>query len=137
MKYTIEHDIDKGFCLVNVSGELRRPQDSIDLQNVAVEIRSQNGCNRFLYDMSDATIKGSGIKTFEVGVAPLEKGFETDYTIGLVYSGKMDDHMFMENVLVNRGYRVRVFDNVHSAVEWLSSSKDNPVPNHNQLGRDL
>jgi hypothetical protein len=126
MKYIIDRDTNRGFCEVSVSGDLRRPDDSIALQKIALDVRSQKRCNRFLFDMSQAVIKGGLIKAYEVGVAPDEKGLDRNFTIALVYSGDMEEHIFMENVLVNRGYSVRVFDNVNAAIEWLTPTGDNP-----------
>jgi hypothetical protein len=125
MKYTIDRASNRGFCVIRVSGEHRRPDDSITLQKLASDIRSKDGCNRFLFDMSQADIKGEGIETFKVGVAPVEKGLDRNFTIALVYSGSLKEHKFMENVLVNRGYKVRVFDNVDAAIEWLTPTENN------------
>ena len=125
MKYTVDHDRYRGFCVISVSGEHRRPEDSITLQKLASDIRTKDGCNRFLFDMREADIKGDGIKTFKTGVAPEEKGLDRNFAIALVYSGSMKEHKFMENVLVNRGYNVRVFDHLDTAVEWLTPTGDN------------
>jgi hypothetical protein len=125
MRYTINHDINKGVCVVTVSGELKRPDDSIRLQELAYNFRSKKGCKRFLFDMSQANIIGQGYDTFQVGVAPVEKGADRSFAIALVYSGNMQEHEFMENVLVNRGFNVRVFDNINVAFEWLAPKLDN------------
>ena len=41
MKYTVEHDRSSGYCLVRVSGEHKRPEDSLTLQGLAQKIRSE------------------------------------------------------------------------------------------------
>ena len=120
MEYTIEHEKPHGVCVVRVSGEHRRPEDSIVLQEVARNIRSESGCKRFLYDMRHANITGSTMDTFFTGTSPAEKQFERDFRIALVYSGSMTDHNFMETVVVNRGYILRVFSDLEDATSWLS-----------------
>ena len=119
MQYTIENDETLGICIVRVSGENRRPDDSKVLQKVANDIRSKSGCTRFLYDMQQANIIGSTMDTFFTGIEPFKKQFERDFRIALVYSGSMDDHKFMEDVVVNRGYTLRVFSDIEEATSWI------------------
>ena len=62
------------------------------------------------------TISGA----FFTGLRPEREGFERDYLIALVYSEILEDHKFMEDVLVNRGYQVRIFDDINKAFKWLN-----------------
>jgi len=123
MEYSIEHNEPEGICIVRVSGDHKRPDDSRVLQEVAREIRSETGCNRFLYDMRKAIVSGSTMDTFETGVTPLKEKFERDFRIALVYSGNLDDHRFMENIVVNRGYVLRVFSEIEEATLWLTDGR--------------
>lgn len=51
---------------------------------------------------------------------PVDQDYkQTSQKIALVYSGDLTDHGFMENVAVNRGYRLKVFDQIDKAIEWL------------------
>ena len=120
MEYTIKHNEDLGSFMVTVCGEHRRPDDSIVLQELARNTRSESGCSRFLFDMREATIIGSTLDIFCTGTNPVEQKFEHDFRIALVYSGNMHDHNFMENVVVNRGYVLRVFPDIEEATSWLS-----------------
>jgi len=119
MNYTIEHDVPHDVCIVRVSGEHMRPADSFELQELARNIRSEYGCTRFLFDMRQANITGSTFDTYVTGKNPEEKQFERDFKIALVYSGGMDFHRFMEDVVVNRGYTLRVFSDFDEAMFWL------------------
>lgn len=120
MEYTIEHEQPYAVCVVRVTGEHKRPGDSIVLQEVARKIRSETGCKRFLYDMRKANITCNTMDTYVTGIYPAEKQFEYDFRIALVYSGRMVDHYFMENVVGNRGYTLRVFSDIEWATSWLS-----------------
>ena len=121
MKYTIEQDRSKGICVIRISGEHKRPEDSFVLQGIALDIRRQTGCTSFLYDMRGATITGKTMDILDTAEAPAKQEYARDFTIALVYSGDMKDHAFMETVSVNHGYSLRVFSNIEEATLWLSS----------------
>jgi len=65
--------------------------------------------------------KGSAftMEIYNIGTASDDEGFERDFSIALVYSGNMADHEFMENVVVNRGYNLRVFEDIEETISWL------------------
>jgi len=125
MEYTIEFDEVKELCNVHVTGRVKRPEDSQVLQKLARDLGIEHGCQRFLYDMRQAEIIGGTLETYTVGTVPVD----TDHTqmrqrIALVYAGDLTDPKFMETVAVNRGYQVRVFDNLENALEWLGPKKN-------------
>ena len=45
--------------------------------------------------------------------------------IALLYADHLADHKFLEDVAVNRGYLLRVFDQMDKALEWLTSKEEN------------
>ena len=119
MKFSVEHNDSDGICIVSVHGEHKRPADTILLQNLAQDIRHEKGCVKFIYDMREASITGTISDTFKTGLRPGKEGFERDFRIALVYSEILEDHKFMEDVLVNRGYQVRTFNDIDKAIIWL------------------
>jgi hypothetical protein len=120
MKYTYHFDEASGICTVHVTGKHRRPEDSMTLQQFARSFGDEHGCRRFLFDMTKAEIVGGTGDTFKTGTVPGDKNHkQTMQKISLVYSGDLADHKFMENVAVNRGYQLRVFDRLDKAIEWL------------------
>lgn len=126
MKYTFKFNEAKGICMVHVTGQHKRPDDSMALQKLARDLGNEHGCQRFLFDMTQADIISSTMGTFTTGTVPVD----TDHTqvrqrIALVYSGDLSDPRFMENVAVNRGYQLRVFDRIDDAMEWLNPKSDN------------
>jgi hypothetical protein len=46
----------------------------------------------------------------------------SDYAVAPVYTGEMREHRFMELVAMNRGYRLKVFDNLDEGLHWLRDS---------------
>ena len=108
MKYNIKYNKKTGICLVEVSGNVRRPEDSMKLQKVALEHRIKQGYSRFLFDMRRAKIISSTLKTFETGIAAQTQGL------------KQYDYNTEIQVFINRGYNVHVTNNIEEAIEWLS-----------------
>jgi hypothetical protein len=118
--YIINEPEREGICIVRVSGELRRPDDSRVLQNLASETMLQKSVQRFLFDMREATIVGDTMGAYQAGVEPVMQGLRVaDFKVALVYSEIQSEHQFMETVLVNRGFSVRVFTDMDEALAWL------------------
>lgn len=124
MEYTFEHDKDRGVCIVSISGEHRRPSDAKVLQDFACDFGARYGCGRFLFDMREATIIGGTVDTYRTGAQPDTDGVPRGQSkTAIVYSGDMAEHKFLETVVSNRGYVLRVFDDFDEALEWLTASE--------------
>ena len=126
MKYTTQFDEGSGICTICVTGEHKRPEDSLALQQFARDFGDERGCDLFLFDMTKAEITGGTMATFQTGTVPTDPDHkQVKQKIALVYSGNMADPKFMEDVAVNRGYLLRVFNEIDKAIEWLG-----PEENH-------
>lgn len=122
MEYTTEFNDTKEICTVRVTGRHKRPDDSMLLQQLALDIGDEHGCQRFLFDMTQAEIIAGIMETFEVGTVPIDHDQKMlRNRVALVYKGDLSQHKFMETVAFNRGYRMRVFaeDEMDQALEWL------------------
>jgi hypothetical protein len=122
MDYSIAYDERADICTVTVTGRIKRPDDSVALQKLAPILRDKHGCSKFVFDMRDARISGSTMAIFEAGRAPADKNMPRDFKIALVYSKVTEDDKFMETVLVNRGYKLRVFESLERAVDWMGKA---------------
>ena len=125
MKHTTEFDTESGICTVFVTGILKRPDDSIKLQRFAREFGSKNNCNLFLFDLRKAEINGSLLDTYTAATVPedVDKS-QVKQKIALVYNDKItEEEKFLENVAVNRGYNLRVFNQLEEAMKWLTMNK--------------
>jgi len=126
MEYSTEFDESKGICTVRVTGRHERPQDSAVLQQFARDFGEECGCQKFLFDMRQAEITGGTMDIFETGTVPVDPDRrQTQQKIALLYTSNLSDHKFMETVAVNRGYQIRVFDEMDKALGWLGVTKDN------------
>ena len=121
MEYTSEFDTANELCVITVTGRVVRPRDSILLQQFARDFEQARRCYKFLFDMRQAEIIGGTMDTFEAGTVPADRDrlVRPQYSIALLYSGDLFNHKFMEAVAVNRGYNLRVFDDIDNAMEWL------------------
>ena len=125
MKYTFQFNKDTGICTVRVTGINKRPDDSIVLQQFACDFADENGCRLFLFDMTQAEIIGGTMATFDTGTVPVDPDHtHAGQKIALVYSECTHDEKFLENVAVNRGFQLRVFDETDKALEWLKPKED-------------
>ncbi len=121
MEYKHTYDDQTGVCTVSVFGEHRRPDDSIELQQFARSFREENGCGRFLFDMTEAHITGVNMDMYKIAIEPGNQGFDRDdFKVALLHSGDISEQKFMETVLVNRGYDFRIFNNIRKAYDWLT-----------------
>lgn len=124
MEYTTRHETDRGICAVAVTGTVQRPHDSVTLQQYARDFGSEHDCRRFLFDLTRAQIVGSTTDSFQAGTVPADADrSQRAQAIALVYAPGTGDQTFMETVAVNRGYNVRVFNDIHEAREWLATSQ--------------
>ena len=127
MKYTTQYNSDLGICTVTVTGKHKRPDDSVLLQQFARDFGKEHGCSRFLFDMTQAKIIGTTLDTLQTGTVPADTDNKQEsQQIALVYARDLDEHKFLENVAVNRGYNVQVFDQIEKAICWLISKENNP-----------
>ena len=121
MEYKHTYDDQTGICTINVTGECRRPDDSMELQQFARSFRKENGCGRFLFDMTESHVIGVNMDMYKVAVEPANQNFDRDdFRVAMLYSGDISEQKFMETVLVNRGYDFKIFNNIGKAHYWLT-----------------
>ncbi len=122
MEYTTEFDEVNKICIISVTGQHRRPDDSIAIQKFVRDYHNEKGCNRFLIDMRKAQIIGGETDTFSIGTVPVDtdqKMKKTPHKVALVYSSTNVSEIFLEKVAVHRGYNLKVFSKIDKAIEWF------------------
>lgn len=126
MEYATEFDEAKGICTIHVTGRHKRPEDSRTLQQLQGDITDKQGYQRFLVDMTQAEIIANTMDTFDTGTVSVDPdGKQRRQKIALLYAGNLAEHKFLENVAVNRGYQLQIFDQKHLALEWLNAREEN------------
>ena len=123
MEYHYDYEHDSGICTVNVTGDHKRPEDTVLLQQFARDFGKEHDCDCFLFDMTGATITGNFLDTFKAGTVPDDKDYmQIKQKVALLYLTITEDCKFLEDVAVNRGYQLRVFDQLEIAINWLKVS---------------
>ncbi|KPK12447.1 MAG: hypothetical protein AMJ68_02095 [Acidithiobacillales bacterium SG8_45] len=118
MKYTVE--ILPRLVQINVTGTVRRPQDSLKLQEISDALFDQHDITRHLFDFLDAEILSDDSSSYDAGAAPAIRGFEHEgRRVALLYREITAQDRMMERVLNEYGYQVKVFDDSDDALEWL------------------
>ena len=120
MEHTYESDGDIEICTVRVTGTFTRPQDAVEIEGVVCNLHHELRCSRFLIDMTEAHIVSTLMNTFKAGNPPDEmRNTLKALRVAALYSELSEDHRFLENVAVNQGFTMYVFDERDKAVEWL------------------
>jgi len=117
MPYSIHYDKEISCIMVVVDGEL----DIALLQRMASEtatITNRQDCRLILNDLR----KAKPSKVFEVYKMPeiaAQSGINQSYRRALVVGDKAPDFHFLETVFINRGNKVKMFENFEEARDWL------------------
>ncbi|MHC4624374.1 MAG: hypothetical protein ACYS4W_10795 [Planctomycetota bacterium] len=96
--------------------------DSKSVKEYAKEIigtASKHNCKRFLNDMREAQLDLSTIEIYEIPGFLDAAGLDRTSKRALVVSRQPEDYRFFENVSINRGYNVKVFEDMDEAMNWL------------------
>ncbi|PHS06471.1 MAG: hypothetical protein COA78_14255 [Blastopirellula sp.] len=119
MDYTAEIDREKNLYTICVTGDYERPKDAIALQKATNELREKHEINRFLIDYREARITGGTMDAYDSAMAANQTMIPFKFKLAFVYRGDMSVPKFMEDVVVNMGYQLRVFDDIDLAKKWL------------------
>lgn len=121
MKYVQEFDTDSGICTLRVSGDFVRPADAFEIERITANLHGELGCFRFLVDMTNAHIVSGTMDTFASSNPPRElTAILRKVRVAALYVELTEDHRFLENVAVNRGLMLHVFDGRDEAIRWLT-----------------
>lgn len=124
MEYTTEFDEVNEIIIIRVKGEYHRPEDSLTIQKFVRKFYNKRGCCRFLIDMRQTQIIGETMDVFVTGSVPVDTDLRmkmTPHKVALVYSSINIEQRFLEEVAVNRGYNIKVFEKIDKAIEWLKT----------------
>lgn len=120
MKYTSKFDKKKNICIIHVTGEYHRYKESEELKRFTINFSSEHGCSRFLINMTQAKIIESTFQTFKAAQPQKDIFYKLlKLKTAFLYNTITTEETFLENVAVNRGLQVKVFDVFDKAIEWL------------------
>jgi hypothetical protein len=118
MPWSIEYNADLKIISVTCSGEWTPEQDSRMLAELKHTSESR-GCLSFLIDFRMVRFKFEFMSIYNRAEIYEGMQFSKDTRAALVVTKLMDNHSFYENVCVNRGFKVRLFESLEKATRWL------------------
>jgi hypothetical protein len=126
MEYTFEIDNVSNICTVRITGSYHRSTHSPELKQFACDLYKEKGCRHFLFDMTNAHMASRTIDTFSAAnpKAEMEEALRHHRT-AILLSEITEDDRFFETVAVNRGFQLRIFNEIDKAMEWLKPKKSN------------
>jgi hypothetical protein len=125
MKYTSEFDTVNNFCRVCVTGIFHSPEDGTELKQFARNFYAQHGCQHFLFDMTRVGPPPDIMTAFNEGSPQGEMAQSLQpFKVAVLYPAITKVERFFENVAVNRGFRVNVFDDLNKAIEWVKPKSE-------------
>jgi len=120
MDYTFERLDSTDIGIIRVTGEFRSPEDGMKLQALSIRLHAELNVRRFIYDLTRRTFSSACMEAFATANPPVEMGRQLRRLRGaIIFSGLTDHERFLENVAMNRGYLLRVFDDMDQAMLWL------------------
>ena len=119
MKYVVEHDSQRQFVCMVVTGNYHRNSDAFVMLEVIHDISEKFHITHVLFDMRKAIIHGDIVDTYEFADKIMDKRDYFGIKMASVYSKISENEFFMEYVLNNRGLTFRPFEFYDDAMDWL------------------
>lgn len=120
MAWSISFNPELKVIEVKSSGTWDAEQDARMLQELKSK-SDQHTCQLYLIDHSEAKLNFRLIAIYDRPTIYEQLNITKKARAALIMDKIGEDHLFFENVCVNRGFNVRVFDSRDNAVEWLLS----------------
>jgi hypothetical protein len=117
--FSCRHDPERGVVVGYFTGSLNKKSIKAYAREAA-RLLKKNRCGLFLNDLSHAAFDFSTMEIYDLSdnLATLGLGKNVSKRAILV-SQKTPDHVFFENVCVNKGFNVLVFTDLREALAWL------------------
>jgi hypothetical protein len=120
IKYLDEHDIVR----ISWHGLFSGPRDAPSMMNQARPVLEGHACTRILFDFGEAQIVDSTLRTYETGSRAKDLGYDQKFKAAILYSQDEKKHAFVETVMRNRRYNIRIFQDESTAISWLTDKGD-------------
>jgi len=118
MPWTISHLPEKRLLTVKTSGTLEKSSLRSMTADLCETLRQQP-CKGVFIDYSAAVIRLHLHELYDRPKVIEELGFPREVKVAILFPEVNADAQFLENVYVNAGFPVRVFQDSQAAMEWL------------------
>jgi hypothetical protein len=126
MAHELKTEVDGDILRVTASGT-RDPETVAAVAHEIAALCSEKGIPKALIDVSRLEGKLGTLDAFSLVVKHFPALRELSQLEGVAVLDKElteERHRFLENVAVNRGFNIRMFDDADKAMEWLRSEPD-------------
>jgi hypothetical protein len=124
MELSTAFDKEKDIFIVHVMGEYRRPYNGFEAQRLVINSFAEHGCRRVLLDLTQAEIIAGTLSTYQTANPEPEVAQELrKFSFAAMYAEISEDDRFFETAANNRGLRVKTFDDLDKALEWLEKER--------------
>jgi len=119
MKYKISLSEDGTYVKIRVFEVITENLER-EFAEKAIQDARQNDIKRFLVDVRGTSNVASSVEQYLFGYKAMNQfGLERGSKIAILAGENDNSHNFIETVLVNAGYRCRIFQDEETAVQWL------------------
>ena len=119
MKREFEYLEDKGIALITISGTYDFDLETDFFKGIISKLKEHNSKGS-LWDFREAKIVESTMTLFNRQKLYDYLDLERSRKRAIVLKEGNDDWQFLETVLVNRGWNVRLFTDYNLAIGWLT-----------------
>jgi len=109
---------DKDIVLLRTSGTYILEAEVETLKKMASKLKEYN-CNRCIVDHRETNVIAKIDKSFERSVLYEEIFGDRSTRAAIVFRELNKDFQFLETVVRNRGWNVRIFNDYDAAIDWL------------------
>jgi hypothetical protein len=120
MKFSVQYDPENDIIITSMTGEI--DSEVIEaFSGEAIKLLSEHNCKRVLNDMRGAKLDFSTIDIYRIPKILDEARFPKSWKRAILVSDELEDYAFFETTSVNRGHRVKIFQDADEAIIWLRS----------------
>lgn len=119
MKYTVSLSRDKRYVIVFVDGPMTT-ELALIVGKEATAFATEFNISAYLYDLRKSRNVQNSLRNYEFGYKDMESaGLNKSGQIALLTDSEDQSHDFIETIMKNNGYNVRIFKNEEEAISWL------------------
>ena len=120
MNRKVEYLNAENIVVARTSGSYALETEIETLKEV-IALLNQHDCDKCIFDHRETTVIARTMGSFSRPGLYEELGLKRSVNMAIVAQELNDDLAFYENVCVNRGWKVRLFDKYNAALEWLAT----------------
>ena len=118
MEYQVEYDRRKKIVVTRVAGELTT-EEAKKIIKKQVKLAREHHCEAFMSDFRDTVLRTSTVDIYYTPKAYEEAGLVNYHRRAFVIRNQQGDYDFLETVLRNAGWNVKMFTDADKAIDWL------------------